>query len=313
MTSAPITIVTCSYGPDASRCRRLCRSIDRFVPATIEHCIIVPRRDYPLFRDLHSGRRRVHVTEEVVPGKFRHLPTARKMWLGPGAWPVRGWIMQQVTKLSANFATDAELIVFADPDAGMESSDGVTVIRMPRHATYFQAPVVYTIQAAYLHLANKLVTGADIRFGSWFSFTAWADFVSVFGALAGFNKGVGGGGYGPVVTIGGLLSAGEAPIMTTVPSTGDQLPCVGIGTNRYRGDPASAGEMEPFLKTLEAFHENGGRVIDTSPNYGNSEEVLGRLLTELNRRDDVFMATKVDREDGAEGKQRLCSAHPPRP
>jgi hypothetical protein len=48
------------------------------------------------------------------------------------------------------------------------------------------SPVVYTIQAAYLHLANKLVTGADIRFGSWFSFTAWAYFVSVFGALAGF-------------------------------------------------------------------------------------------------------------------------------
>ena len=107
---------------------------------------------------------------------------------------------------------------------------------------------------------------------------------------------------------GGLLSAGEAPITTTVPSTGEQLPCVGIGTNRYRGDPASAGEMEPFLKTLEAFHENGGRVIDTSPNYGNSEEVLGRLLTELKRRDDVFMATKVDREDAAEGEQRMESS-----
>ncbi|MBT8065314.1 MAG: aldo/keto reductase [Gammaproteobacteria bacterium] len=107
---------------------------------------------------------------------------------------------------------------------------------------------------------------------------------------------------------GGLLTAGEAPITTTVPSTGDQLPCVGIGTNRYRGDPASAGEMEPFLKTLEAFHVNGGRVIDTSPNYGNSEEVLGRLLSELNRRDDVFMATKVDREDAAEGEQRMESS-----
>ncbi len=116
MNSANITIVTCSYGPDASRCRRLCRSIDRFVPSTIEHCIIVPRRDYPLFRDLHSGRRRVYVTEEVVPGNFQHLPAARKLWLGPGAWPVRGWIMQQVTKLSANHAVDTELMMFADSD-----------------------------------------------------------------------------------------------------------------------------------------------------------------------------------------------------
>ena len=78
MNSAPITIVTCSHGPAAGRCRRLCQSIDRFVPTTIEHCIIVPRRDYPLFSDLHRGRRRVHVTEEVVPGNFRHLPAARE-------------------------------------------------------------------------------------------------------------------------------------------------------------------------------------------------------------------------------------------
>ena len=114
--SAPITIVTCSYGPDANRCRRLCQSVDRFVPMTIEHCIIVPRRDYPLFRDLHRGRRRVHVTEEVVPGQFHHLPAARKLWLGPGAWPVRGWIMQQVTKLSANHVANTELLMFADSD-----------------------------------------------------------------------------------------------------------------------------------------------------------------------------------------------------
>lgn len=116
MYSASITIITCSYGPDAQRCRRLCRSIDSFVPSTIEHCIIVPRRDYPLFRDLHNGRRRVHVTEEVVPGNFHHLPIARRLWLGPGAWPVRGWIMQQVTKLSANHAVDTELMLFADSD-----------------------------------------------------------------------------------------------------------------------------------------------------------------------------------------------------
>ena len=46
--------------------------------------------------------------------------------------------------------------------------------------------VIYTIQATYLHLANKLVTGADIGFGGWFSFTVWTSFVGVFGTLAGF-------------------------------------------------------------------------------------------------------------------------------
>lgn len=46
--------------------------------------------------------------------------------------------------------------------------------------------IIYTIQATYLHLANKLVTGAEITFGGWFSFTTWTNFVNVFGTLAAF-------------------------------------------------------------------------------------------------------------------------------
>ena len=46
--------------------------------------------------------------------------------------------------------------------------------------------VIYTIQATYFHLVNKLTTGADIGFGQWFSFSIWTAFVGVFGALAAF-------------------------------------------------------------------------------------------------------------------------------
>jgi len=46
--------------------------------------------------------------------------------------------------------------------------------------------VIYTIQATYLHLANKLTTGAEIGFGQWFSFSVWTAFVGVFGTLAAF-------------------------------------------------------------------------------------------------------------------------------
>jgi aryl-alcohol dehydrogenase-like predicted oxidoreductase len=106
---------------------------------------------------------------------------------------------------------------------------------------------------------------------------------------------------------GGLLSASEPLIRVTVPSSGEQVPCVGIGTNHFRGDPASE-QMQPYRQTLEEFHALGGRVIDTSPNYGNSEEVLGRLLAGMGLREQMFMATKVDREDGAEGEQRMESS-----
>jgi len=46
--------------------------------------------------------------------------------------------------------------------------------------------LIYAIQAVYLHLANKLVTGAEIRYGQWFSFSVWTAFVGVFGTLAAF-------------------------------------------------------------------------------------------------------------------------------
>ena len=46
--------------------------------------------------------------------------------------------------------------------------------------------IIYTVQATYLHLANKLTTGTEIGFGKWFSFSVWTAFVGVFGALAAF-------------------------------------------------------------------------------------------------------------------------------
>ena len=46
--------------------------------------------------------------------------------------------------------------------------------------------IIYTVQATYLHLANKLTTGAEIGFGQWFSLSVWTSFVGVFGALAAF-------------------------------------------------------------------------------------------------------------------------------
>lgn len=116
MTTDRTAIVTCSYEPDSFRCRRLCTSIDRYVPDNIEHCLIVPRRDYHLFHDLCSARRTVHFVEDIVPGDFVHIPIVNKWWLGKRGHLVRGWIMQQMTKLSSDHITDAELLLFADSD-----------------------------------------------------------------------------------------------------------------------------------------------------------------------------------------------------
>jgi len=102
-----------------------------------------------------------------------------------------------------------------------------------------------------------------------------------------------------------LESAREGPMnMTVVPSTGERIPAVGIGTVGYQGDPSAATGL-PLRETLQTFHRLGGRLIDTSPNYGDSEAVLGELLTDLGIREASFMATKVDRESRAEGEERM--------
>ena len=69
-------------------------------------------------------------------------------------------------KLKSNLmevrARGGELYVFADPDSGFQSSDGVNVIQMPRHVTYFQAPIVYTIPLQLLAYHVAILRGTDV-------------------------------------------------------------------------------------------------------------------------------------------------------
>ena len=69
-------------------------------------------------------------------------------------------------KLKSNLmevrARGGELIVFADPDSGIEPSDGVTVIKMPKHVSYFQAPIVYTVPLQLLAYHVAILKGTDV-------------------------------------------------------------------------------------------------------------------------------------------------------
>ncbi len=69
-------------------------------------------------------------------------------------------------KLKSNLmevrARGGELIVFADPDAGFESSEGVTVVQMPQHVSYFQAPIVYTVPLQLLSYHVAILKGTDV-------------------------------------------------------------------------------------------------------------------------------------------------------
>jgi diketogulonate reductase-like aldo/keto reductase len=89
------------------------------------------------------------------------------------------------------------------------------------------------------------------------------------------------------------LAQGRAPIRRKIPSTGEPIPAIGVGTwltFDAGADPKRRAALAPVLR---AFFERGGTMIDSSPMYGSSEEVVGELLAKLDRRQAAFAATKV--------------------
>jgi aryl-alcohol dehydrogenase-like predicted oxidoreductase len=102
-----------------------------------------------------------------------------------------------------------------------------------------------------------------------------------------------------LVAAGGpaALAAPATIIKRRIPSSGEHIPIMGLGTNRYGvGDSAEA--RAPLREAFARFHELGGTVIDTAPGYRTSESVLGDLMRDLDIRGDLFIATKVDQESG---------------
>jgi glucosamine--fructose-6-phosphate aminotransferase (isomerizing) len=69
-------------------------------------------------------------------------------------------------KLKSNLmevrARGGELYVFADPESGIEPSDGVHVIHMPRHVSYFQSPIIYTLPLQLLAYHVAILRGTDV-------------------------------------------------------------------------------------------------------------------------------------------------------
>ncbi len=82
------------------------------------------------------------------------------------------------------------------------------------------------------------------------------------------------------------------PILRRIPSSGEELPVIGLGTSQTFEVGAGSAARAPLGQVLEAFFAGGGRLIDTSPMYSTAEAVLGDLLTpEMHAH--AFLATKV--------------------
>jgi len=78
-----------------------------------------------------------------------------------------------------------------------------------------------------------------------------------------------------------------------IPSTGELLPVIGLGTSRVFDTNLSQRSLNPRKEIIKALLDHGGTLIDTSPMYGRAEEVTGKIAKDLKVNDQLFIATKV--------------------
>jgi len=120
-------------------------------------------------------------------------------------------------------------------------------------------------------------------------------------------------GAGAAVALGAsaqapnLFAQSGSLIKKTIPSSGEMITPIGIGTNRY-GVGDSEDERAPLRDTMARFVEIGGQVMDTAAVYGTSETVIGDLASELGIREDLFLVTKTDIRGQVEGEVGLQMA-----
>lgn len=99
------------------------------------------------------------------------------------------------------------------------------------------------------------------------------------------------------LALGSLAARGADPgsalplITKKIPSSGEQLPVIGLGTNQY--SVTAAEELAARKQVLQNMPQLGGKLVDTARGYGEAEVVIGNLVKEIGNRDKLFIATKT--------------------
>ncbi|MGE3178554.1 MAG: aldo/keto reductase, partial [Vicinamibacterales bacterium] len=92
---------------------------------------------------------------------------------------------------------------------------------------------------------------------------------------------------------GGVLA--QQPLITrTIPSSGERLPVIGLGSSATFSQVASKDDVAALQSVLKTLLDNGATIFDTAPGYGASEEVAGRIVREAGWGDRLFWATKLN-------------------
>jgi aryl-alcohol dehydrogenase-like predicted oxidoreductase len=102
-----------------------------------------------------------------------------------------------------------------------------------------------------------------------------------------------------------FAQTGAQLVTRAVPSSGELLPAVGLGTAQVF-DTADDATRQKAAAVVQALVANGGRMIDTASTYGDAEVVLGDMIATAGLRNKLFIATKIEAPENAELKRSLA-------
>jgi hypothetical protein len=139
--SGSLTVLTPSYAPDLELCRDLNRSIMDCGEDDVEHHIIVPARDRSRFSPLTGARTVIHDVADFLPGHLLKVPGAN-MWanLRRPFPPIRGWIAQQLVKLSAAAKSESEAVLLVDSDMVFVRPFGASTFSKQGNPAFYRNP-----------------------------------------------------------------------------------------------------------------------------------------------------------------------------
>jgi diketogulonate reductase-like aldo/keto reductase len=108
-----------------------------------------------------------------------------------------------------------------------------------------------------------------------------------------FLKQLGGLCAAPWLRPGAAMAEEKGAITRPIPSSGEPLPVIGMGSWMTFDAGGDARGRAQRVQVLQTFFDNGGALVDSSPMYGSSEEVIGEGLKTIKNKDKLFAATKV--------------------
>ncbi|RMH83432.1 aldo/keto reductase [Pseudomonas sp. AOB-7] len=105
----------------------------------------------------------------------------------------------------------------------------------------------------------------------------------------------------------GAFAAGSL-LQRQIPSSGELLPVIGLGTSRTHDVALNEAALAPLREVLRTLVNGGASLIDTAPSYGRAEAVCGALAAEDELRSKLFLATKVSSSGRAAGERQLAES-----